>query len=234
MASIHEEKDKNDKVVSYYVAYRYRNRSGKIKQSIKRGFRKKKDAEAFKRTAEDALYNKVVRSIDTMTVADLMDEWNNSLGKRLTMNDLATNTVNGYRVNIQHIKDGIGDIKLVDLTKEVIEDFYISQYESGNYRTGEALSAASIKYIHTNLRNALAFGVEKHYLKFNPAIGATIFTKKLKQPRVCAPDEIDQLRRHTIGTELELPVYLALSLGLRRGEALGLKWERIDFKNTSA
>ena len=229
MASIHEEKDKNGKVESYYVAYRYRNRSGKIKQSIKRGFRKKKDAEAFKRTAEDALYNKVVRSIDTMTVADLMDEWNNSLGKRLTMNDLATNTVNGYRVNIQHIKDGIGDIKLVDLTKEVIEDFYISQYESGNYRTGEALSATSIKYIHTNLRNALAFGVEKHYLKFNPAIGATIFTKKLKQPRVCAPDEIDQLRRHTIGTELELPVYLALSLGLRRGEALGLKWERIDF-----
>lgn len=135
-----------------------------------------------------------------MTVADLMDEWNNSLGKRLTMNDLATNTVNGYRVNIQHIKDGIGDIKLVDLTKEVIEDFYISQYESGNYRTGEALGATSIKYIHTNLRNALAFGVEKHYLKFNPAIGATIFTEKLKQPRVCAPDEIDQLRRHTIGT----------------------------------
>lgn len=42
-----------------------------------------------------------------------------------------------------------------------------------NYRTGEALSATSIRYIHTNLRNALAFAVQKHFTKYNPAVGAT-------------------------------------------------------------
>ena len=70
-------------------------------------FTTKKDAEAFKRNAENDFYNKVVRPTETMTVAELMDEWDKSLGKRLMMNDLATNTVNGYRVNIQHIKRGI-------------------------------------------------------------------------------------------------------------------------------
>ena len=229
MASIHEIKNEKGKATSYYVSFRYKDRTGKIKQSNKRGFRTKKDAEAFKRHVEEDLCNNVVRSIETMTVAELMDEWDKSLGKRLAMNDLATNTVNGYRVNIRHIKDGIGTIKLVDLLQETIEDFYLILYESGSYRTGEALSATSIKYIHTNLRNALAFGIEKHFTKYNPAIGATKFAKQIKQPRVCSSDEIDQLRLNTIGTELELPVYLALSLGLRRGEALGLKWDRIDF-----
>ena len=229
MASIHEDKNEKGKTTSYYVSFRYKDRSGKIKQSSKRGFRTKKDAETFKRNAEIDFYNKVVRPTETMTVAELMDEWDKSLTKRLVMNDLATNTVNGYRVNIQHIKRGIGDIRLADLTPEVIEDFYINQFECGNHRTGEALSATSIKYIHTNLRNALAFGIENHFTKFNPAIGATKFAKQIKQPRVCSSDEINQLRLNTIGTELELPVYLALSLGLRRGEALGLKWDRIDF-----
>ena len=229
MASIHEVKDENGKTTSYYVAYRYKDRSGKTKQSIKRGFSKKKDAETFKRDVENDFYNNTVRPTDTMTVAELMNEWDKLLAKRLVMDYLATNTVNGYRVNIRHIKDGLGDIRLVDLTQEAIEDFYLFLYESGNYRTGEALSATSIQYIHTNLRSALAFGIENHYTKFNPAIGATKFAKQIKQPRVCSNDEIDQLRLNTIGTELELPVYLALSLGLRRGEALGLKWEWIDF-----
>lgn len=231
MASIHEVKDENGKIISYYVSYRYKDRSGKIKQSSKRGFCRKKDAEAFKRDVENDLCNNAIRPVDTMTVAELMDEWDKSLGKRLVMNELTTNTVNGYRVNIRHIKQGLGNIKLVDLTADAIEDFYISQFESGNHRTGEALSATSIRYIHTNLRNALAFGVEKHFTKFNPAIGATKFAKQIIQPRVCTSDEIDQLRLNTVGTELELPVYLALSLGLRRGEALGLKWERVDFRS---
>ena len=122
MASIHEIKNEKGKATSYYVSFRYKDRTGKIKQSNTRGFRTKKDAEAFKRHVEEDLCNNVVRSIETMTVAELMDEWDKSLGKRLAMNDLATNTVNGYRVNIRHIKDGIGTIKLVDLLQETIED----------------------------------------------------------------------------------------------------------------
>jgi integrase len=230
MASIHEVKDENDKTISYYVAYRFKDRSGKTKQSIKRGFQKKKEAETFKREVETDYYNNVVKVTDSMTVSALMGEWEKSLTKRQSMGDLATNTVNGYKVNIRHIKDGIGNIKLIDLTTEAIEDFYLNQYESGNYRTGEALSATSIRYIDTNLRNALTYGVQKHFLKFNPAIGATKVAKQLKQPRICSANEISMIRQHTLGTELEMPVFIALSLGLRRGEVLGLKWDRIDFE----
>jgi len=230
MASIHEVRDENGKITSYYVAYRYKDRAGKIKQSIKRGFRKKKDAEAFKRDVETDFYNNAVKVTDSMTVSELMEEWEKSLTKRQAMGDLATNTVNGYKVNIRHIKGGLGDIRLSDLTTEAIEDFYLAQYESGNYRTGEALSATSIRYIHTNLRNALAFAVQKHFTKYNPSVGATKVAKQLKKPRICSLEEIDLININTLGTDLEMPVYLALSLGLRRGEALGLKWDRIDFE----
>lgn len=230
MASIHEVKDNKGKVKSYNVSFRLKDKSGKIKQSMKRGFKKKKDAETFKRSVETDFHEGVIKISNKTTVSQLLDEWNKDvLTKLLALGKLAQNTVNGYRVNIRHIKDGIGDHKLADLETCNIEDFYINLHESGNSRTGEPLSAASIAYIHTNLRSALSFGLQKHYLKFNPAIGAAKVAKELRQPRICSTEEIDLLRGSTIDTDLEMPVYLALSLGLRRGEVLGLKWDRIDF-----
>ena len=35
------------------------------------------------------------------------------------------------------------------------------------------------------------------------------------------------------GTRLYLPILLAATTGLRRGEILGLRWEDVDFENTS-
>ena len=35
MASIHEVKDENGKTTSYYVSYRFKDHTGKTKQSIK-------------------------------------------------------------------------------------------------------------------------------------------------------------------------------------------------------
>lgn len=230
MASIHEVLDKKGKMKSYSVSYRYRERTGKIKQSMKRGFLRKKDAEAFARSVETDFYNHTVKSDVSMTLFQLLDKWNDEvLSKKLVLKQMAQNTVSGYRVNIRHLKDGIGNIKLVDLAKEHIEDFYISQYETGNYRTGETLSLRTLEYIHTTLHSALKFAVDKGYMKYNPAIGTGMAAKSMGRPRICSNEEITLLRRNTIDTELEMPVYLSLSLGLRRGEVLGLTWDCIDF-----
>lgn len=42
--------------------------------------------------------------------------------------------------------------------------------------------------------------------------------------------EIEKLFRVSKGTNLELPIHLAVYYGLRREEVIGLKWDAIDFQ----
>lgn len=44
-------------------------------------------------------------------------------------------------------------------------------------------------------------------------------------------DEVEKLFAAAKGTNLEIPIFLGAFYGLRRSEALGLKWSAIDFQN---
>lgn len=46
-------------------------------------------------------------------------------------------------------------------------------------------------------------------------------------------EQLKQLFEITKGTALEAMVYITANYGLRRSEALGLKWQNIDFKNNT-
>lgn len=46
-------------------------------------------------------------------------------------------------------------------------------------------------------------------------------------------DEVQRLFEAAKGTKLEIPIFLGAFYGLRRSEALGLKWNAIDFQNNT-
>lgn len=46
-------------------------------------------------------------------------------------------------------------------------------------------------------------------------------------------DEVQKLFASAKGTRLEIPIFLGAFYGLRRSEALGLKWSAIDFQNNT-
>lgn len=120
---------------------------------------------------------------------------------------------------------------MTELTSELIEDFYIEKRATGNRRTKGALASRSILYIHRNLSAALKYAVKKKYLNWNPADDAEMVDIENNFARICSANEFNVLSNNTVGTDLKLPVLLALSLGMRRGEILGLTWDNIDLTN---
>lgn len=217
---------------AYYVSYWYKERDGSKKRTIERGFKTKKEAEAFAREKDDDFYKGVIRQDPNKIVSELLDEWNQEyVKKKLALGKLKQNTLNGYQVNIEHIKAGLGQIKLTELTSELIEDFYIEKRATGNRRTKGALASRSIQYIHRNLSASLKYAVKKKYLNWNPADDAEMVVIEGNFARICTTSEFNVLNNDTVGTELNLPVLLALSLGMRRGEILGLTWSDIDLAN---
>ena len=114
------------------------------------------------------------------------------------------------------------NLPICDLAPKHIAAYYDSLLKRG-------LSTTTVRRHHANLHKALGCAVIDGLLPENPA-------NRVVPPKV-APytasyyrkAECQQLLAAVEGTDLELPVTLALLLGLRRSEVLGLKWEAIDF-----
>ena len=83
---------------------------------------------------------------------------------------------------------------------------------------------------HAIIRKALDYAVKLEYIDFNPAVKIEPPKRKKFVTDYYNQDELNELFECVKGDLLEIPVILAAYYGLRRSEALGLKWSAIDFK----
>lgn len=134
---------------------------------------------------------------------------------------VAENTHLGYRVDVhKHLVPGLGAHRLDRLTPDHIQRFY-AKIQAG------ALSPGRAHHVHRTLRAALNEAVRKSHLSRNPVLLA-------KAPR-SHPDEVEPYEVADVQRLLEVAAQrrnsarwaLALALGLRQGEALGLTWDDV-------
>ncbi|MDP9848008.1 tyrosine-type recombinase/integrase [Streptosporangium lutulentum] len=131
----------------------------------------------------------------------------------------------GYRVDVYtHLIPGIGAHRLDKLTPEHLEKLYAKMQHEGK-------SAGTAHHVHRTIRTALNVAVRRGYLIRNPATFAKAPT--LSEEEV-EPYEIGEVKRLLKAAEA-LPRNsarwaVALALGLRQGEALGLKWADVDLE----
>ena len=86
-------------------------------------------------------------------------------------------------------------------------------------------------HYHTLLHRALKYAVKIELIDANPV-------DKVDRPKA-APfvgsfydsAEVQKLFEAAKGSKLEIPIFLGAFYGLRRSEAIGLKWDAIDFQN---
>lgn len=132
-------------------------------------------------------------------------------------------TYAGYKVNVEkHLIPTIGRIPLDQLTP-------LNVQEMMNQHLAAGLSAKSVAYIHQVLRTSLGLAVRWDMVSRNVA-------RLVDRPRVqrkpispLTPDEARTFLGGVRGHRLEALFSVALALGLRQGEALGLRWDDIDF-----
>jgi integrase len=98
---------------------------------------------------------------------------------------------------------------------------------------GRTPSRRQIQYIHAVLRNALSNAEREELITRNVAKLVQIPTPRYKVGKGLPVSDVKRLLAEAKETRF-YPIYvLAATLGLRRGELLGLRWSDIDFaKNT--
>lgn len=197
-------KDKNGKRVKRYQTYRtlYAARMGL------RGFLTHREEEL--NTPKHDL-----------TLADWLESWMDNIVRPTR----AETTVYGYQKIIDnHIVPALGHIPLLKLTPMDIQQYYIQVQQSAS------LSSNTLRRHHDLLSSALRSAVRQDKLLVSPIDKVEPPRAKQKEASYYRPEELKQLYSLIEGHPLELCVKLAGSLGMRREEICGLKWDCVDFQ----
>lgn len=113
-------------------------------------------------------------------------------------------------------------ISLLSLKPCHVQDFYKYAFTELNVK------ANTVIHYHANIRSALQYAFITERISSNPADKVL---RPKKEPFVGSSytaEEVNHLLEIVKGTRIELSIILASFYGMRRSEALGVKWSAID------
>lgn len=156
---------------------------------------------------------------EDLTVAEYLSRWIRGPAKK----NVRLSTYARYeQCTRKHLIPALGRLQLKKLTALHLEDLY--------EKLEEELAPRTINYVHVTISKALKHAVRKELIRRNVAALA-------EAPRPDAPEvrplESEQARAFLAaarGERMEALYVLALAVGMRRSELLGLKYEDLDLE----
>ena len=115
-----------------------------------------------------------------------------------------------------------------NITLQNIKTADIQEYYNTMLKKGTKWN--SVAKHHAIIRKALDYAVKMDYIATNPAIKIETPKRQKFIAEHYNREELQMLFEAVKGDLIELPVILSAFYGLRRSEALGLKWSAIDFE----
>ena len=203
--------------------------NGKRKQRWHSGFETKRDASKALTEIANRLQRGDYVEPSKVTLAVFLREW--LAGVKAT---IRPSTWKSYELNVErHIIPALGSLPLQSVTAARLNAFYGELLERGHLgrTSGGGLSARTVRYIHMILRRALSDACRWNRLARNPADqadpprpGASASMSTL------AADELRTFLDHVSGDRLHAVWMVLATTGVRRGEALGLRWRDVDLE----
>ena len=207
--------------------------SGKRIQKYKGSFTRKRDAEAYLVKQLTILSQGTYMEPKKMFLFEYLNNW---LEER--KNNLSPTTYSGYEINIRcHINPYIGGIRLQDLKVYHIRKLYPQLQKDrevkieNEKRKFKALSGTSVQYVHRTLSKALEDALKDEIISKNPARLVDPPPKNKYEAAFLTAIQIREMLDKFKDDEMYMPTMLSVTLGLRRGEVLGLQWQDIDFED---
>jgi integrase len=177
-------------------------------------------------------------------VRDYLDYW-----LKVYVADLRPKTAEGYESVVRlHLVPGLGTKRLDKLSVQDIRVFLAAcrqkclccanQLDRRRKAADQCCSAGrccqrhpstrQIQFIHAVLRNALGHAVREELIPRNVAMLVRVQAPRYKVGKGLSVDQVKTLLKAAEGHRLH-PLYLvAATMGLRRGELLGLRWVDLD------
>jgi integrase len=156
-------------------------------------------------------------------------------------------TIQRYKQLLERVNGEIGHLKLIDVTTENLNNFYLKLGKNGAKRrikkgavkgtvekTDKPLSPQTIQHHARLIHMIFAQAVKEGIVRYNIADTATPPKVIKHEEDFFELEEVLAIREALNGQPLKWQAITSLMIdtGARRGEILGLKWNVIDFKNS--
>ena len=222
MSRITQEKsisyDEQRKVYYLYLDFG-RNRGG---QRVRR-YQTFPTLTAARRARDDFRQTRVQLAAEASELT--LDQWLEEWMRDVVIPNRAYTTVYGYQSLIDnYISPLLGDIQLQDLSPRDLQHYYAYLMQE------RGLGGNTVRHHHALLSAALHCAVRQDLLErcATDRVEPPPFIQK--ETSFYTADDLKLLYQLLQNHELELPVHLAGSLGLRREEICGLRWTCVDFE----
>jgi integrase len=191
--------------------------NGKPKRKHFYGKRRSDVAQKLASAAKD-YQNGLTPAPERLTVANVLTDWLETSGRH----KLRPSTLTSYTQTInQHLIPELGRIKLSKLMPQHVQRYMDVKLESG-------LSPRSVDYHRAILRRVLNQSIKWGQLARNPAALVDGPRQERYQATVFTREETRRFLQAIRGHRLEALFSVAVAVGLRKSEILGLEWSDID------
>lgn len=202
--------------------------AGNRKRKLKTGFPTKKAALEWERQYIESHAGRPADA-DTMTVHQLLIAYIEACKLR----GRAANTIRGYEDCAALLDRELGPVPISKLNRISVETAY-ANLRKAKSKKGTPLRRGTIAYAHRVLKAACNYAIDSKLMQSNPCNKAIL--PQDVEPFCASVIKADDARTileilPNYDGQLYLVILLCVIYGLRRGEALGLRWADIDFDN---
>lgn len=214
---------KNEKL--YMYRHRYYDSLGKRREKSKRGFKNEKEAYRKLLEVKSSILNGDIKHVENedIRVSEWLDIWYET--KSMSW---AISTRKDRKRHIENIlKPLLGKYKLTKLDGMTYEREFINKLLP-NY------AVSSVKMYHKLFRIAINAAVKNKRLRENNFDHVVIPDKTVRAENFLKQSELTTLlnaAKDILNITNYSMLLLLANTGMRKGEALGLQWHNIDFKN---
>ena len=195
--------------------------SGKIRRKTIYGKTRKEVAEKLKVALHDQQQG-INIAVERITIAQFLELWLEQVVKPTNR----SRTYDSYRNTVKkHLIPHLGTRQLTKLSAMHVQTMLNTLHAQGLTRT--------VPYTRAVLVIALNVAVKWGYVLRNVAMMVDTPTVERREIQPLTKDQALLILEAVKGHRLEVLYRVALSLGLRRGEVLGLRWEDIDFEQAT-
>ncbi|MCI1986942.1 MAG: site-specific integrase [Lactobacillus sp.] len=218
----------------WYYSFEAAPVNGK-RQRIERvgGLTKKEAQKALRKAIDDYERGGLRSKLEDMSVSDYMDYWL----KNYVEKNLKYNTRKNYSNIIEnYIKPKLGKYRIKTISPAVIQQFINEVASTQLERTKQPPKKHTVEIVLTVIKEALKRVVFPYQvIKENPA-GYVEMPKYAPTPektrqdlKIISYDQYEQLLKACPPADsYHMPLVIAFNTGMRRGEALGLTWDRVN------